>query len=73
VRGARLTLIGSIVGVIGLAVFLFETLRAVVGDRVLSSADQLLMWVGFGVIAVGGLLLVVANWGGDDGSGPGGA
>jgi protein-S-isoprenylcysteine O-methyltransferase Ste14 len=69
VRAARLTLIGSIVGVVGLALFFFETIRAVEGDRILSSTDQLLMWVGFGVTALGGLLLVVANWTGD-GDGP---
>jgi len=62
VRGARLTLLGAIVGLLGLALFLYEALRVVSGDDILSSTGQLLMWVGFGITAVGGLLLVVGGW-----------
>jgi hypothetical protein len=62
VRGARLTLLGAIVGVLGLALFLYEALRVVSGDDILSSTGQLLMWVGFGITALGGLLLIAGGW-----------
>jgi hypothetical protein len=62
VRGARLTLIGTVTGVIGLALFCYEALPTVTGDHILSSTSQLLMWIGFGIIAVGGLLLVLGGW-----------
>jgi protein-S-isoprenylcysteine O-methyltransferase Ste14 len=62
VRAARLTLIGSIVGVIGVALLLVEASPAVVRHSVLSSTSQLLMWIGVGVAAVGGILLVCGAW-----------
>jgi hypothetical protein len=62
VRGARLTLLGAIVGVLGLALFLYEALRVVSGDDILSSTGQLLMWVGFGITALGGFLLIAGGW-----------
>jgi hypothetical protein len=62
VRGSRVVLIGSIVAVVGLGLFLFEALRAVTGAHILNSTDELLMWVGFGVTAIGGLLLIIGAW-----------
>lgn len=58
----RLTLIGGLVGLVGAALLLVEAMRAVPFDHVLSSTSQLLMWIGLGVMAVGGLLLVVGVW-----------
>jgi len=61
-RGARLTLIGSILGVVGVALLLGEASRAVAGHAVLSATSQLLMWIGLGVAAVGGFLLICGVW-----------
>lgn len=61
-QGARLTLIGSILGVAGVALLIAEASRAVAGHAILSSTAQLLMWVGLGAAAVGGFLLVCGMW-----------
>jgi len=58
----RLTLVGAVIGAIGTALLLFEGIRAVSMDAVLSSASQLLLWIGFGVMVLGGLLLIAAAW-----------
>ncbi|HVV74767.1 MAG TPA: hypothetical protein VHC43_01940 [Mycobacteriales bacterium] len=59
-RGSRLMLTGSLVGAIGTAALLVEAIRAVALNAILSSTSQLVMWVGLGVMAVGGVLLIGA-------------
>jgi hypothetical protein len=62
VRGTRLTLIGAILGVAGLALLLAEASRPILGHAVLSSLSQLLMWLGLGVGAIGGVGLIYGVW-----------
>ncbi|HVT22746.1 MAG TPA: hypothetical protein VHE57_15295 [Mycobacteriales bacterium] len=61
-RTRRLTVTGAVIGLVGLALLLFESLRSITGDHVLSSTAQVLMWIGFGALALGGILLVVDAW-----------
>jgi hypothetical protein len=58
----RLTLTGAVIGALGTALLLFEAIRAVSMDDVLSSASELLMWIGFGAMVLGGLLLIAGAW-----------
>ncbi|MGN6474970.1 MAG: hypothetical protein ACTHK4_15145 [Mycobacteriales bacterium] len=58
----RLTLIGSILGVVGAALLIAEASRAALGHAVLSSTSQLLMWIGLGLGAVGGVLVICGVW-----------
>jgi hypothetical protein len=57
-----LTVLGAITGAIGTALLLFEGIRAISMNRVLGTTSQLLLWIGFGVMALGGILLIVAAW-----------
>ncbi|HWC33818.1 MAG TPA: hypothetical protein VG650_03210 [Mycobacteriales bacterium] len=61
-RESPLTLIGAVLGAVGTALLLFEGVRAVVMHHILSSTGELLMWVGLGVMAVAGVLLVIGAW-----------
>ncbi|HVT65524.1 MAG TPA: hypothetical protein VHD81_10245 [Mycobacteriales bacterium] len=58
----RLTLVGAVTGAIGTALLLFEGIRAISGNHVLDTLSQALLWVGFGLMAVGGILLIAAAW-----------
>lgn len=62
VRGARLTVAGAILGVVGTALLIYEGIRAISLNHVLGFAGQLLIWVGLGVMAVGGVLLIAGAW-----------
>jgi hypothetical protein len=61
-RGSRLVAPGAVIGVVGTAMLLVESIRAIVMHDVLGSVSQLVMWVGLGVMAVGGVLLIAAAW-----------
>jgi drug/metabolite transporter (DMT)-like permease len=58
-RGSRLTITGALVGVIGAVLLLVEGVRAVELNDVLGTLSQVLLWVGLGLMALGGLILVV--------------
>ena len=61
-RGTRLTLIGCLIGLVGLVLLVAEAGPVVGGKHVLSSTSQLVMWAGLAVMAVGGVLLVFGVW-----------
>jgi len=46
--------------VVGLVLLLVESLEVIVGGRAMGTADKVLLWVGFGLIAAGAATLVWA-------------
>ncbi|HVS69447.1 MAG TPA: hypothetical protein VHE56_12910 [Mycobacteriales bacterium] len=61
-RASRFLLPGAVIGVAGTALLLVEGLRAIALHDILGTVSQLVMWVGLGVMAVGGVLLIGAAW-----------
>lgn len=57
-----MTVTGVVLGVVGAALLIYEGVRATLLNDVLGSVGQVLLWVGLGVMALGGILLVAAVW-----------
>jgi protein-S-isoprenylcysteine O-methyltransferase Ste14 len=59
VTGSRLFPIGAAAGLIGLVLVVLETTRTLT-DNTLGTLGEVLLWVGVGLVFVGGLLLLTA-------------
>jgi len=59
VRASVLFPVGGATGLVGLVLLVLESTRALSGNA-LGSAGEALLWVGTGLIVVGGLLLLLA-------------
>ena len=58
-RASRLLPIGGAVALVGLVLLVVETARALSGNS-LATIETVLLWVGVGLLAVGGALLVLS-------------
>ena len=57
-RTSRLFPAGGALALIGLVLLVVETSRALAGDS-LGTLETVLLWVGVGLVAIGGVLLVL--------------
>ena len=68
-RASRLFPVGAAAGLVGLVLVVLETTRTLTGNT-LGTVGEVLLWVGVGLVVVGGLLLLLSVLRASDGGQP---